>query len=208
MLDRYIFTIRGHKVMLSVHLAELYNVRVKALIQAVKRNIDRFPGDFMFRLTWEEAESLRSQIVTLKPGIPRSQFVTLESGQNIKYLPYAFTEQGVAMLSSVLKSKRAIQMNIAIMRTFVNLKQALLIHKDLAEKIGELERKTDKHDKDIQAIVEAIRDLINSTPPAHNKPKREIGFHVKSEKRTITICDLKLGNFGAALHSSWETYLI
>jgi hypothetical protein len=101
-----------------------------------------------------------------------------------RYLPYAFTEQGVAMLSSVLKSKRAIQMNIAIMRAFVSLKQALLIHKDLAEKIGELERKTDKHDKDIQNIIEAIRELIDSPPAVHSKPKREIGFHAKSEKRT------------------------
>ncbi len=181
MIENHIFKIRGHRVMFSTHLSKLYGVKTKALVQAVKRNIERFPEDFMFQLAWEEVKILRSQIVTLKN--PRSQNVTLESGQNIKFLPYAFTEQGVAMLSSVLKSKRAIQMNIAIMRAFVRLKQAILMHKDLAEKIGKLERKTDKYDKDIQDIVEAIRELINSTPPIQEKSKREIGFHVKSEKR-------------------------
>lgn len=99
--------------------------------------------------------------------------MTLESGQNIKYLPYAFTEQGVAMLSSVLKSKRAIRMNIAIMRAFVRLKQITLLNKDLAEKIGELQDKVGKHDREIAGIIEAIRELIS--PSA--KPKREIGFH-------------------------------
>ncbi|MGH7889383.1 MAG: ORF6N domain-containing protein, partial [Thermodesulfobacteriota bacterium] len=128
MLERYIFSIRGHRVMLSAHLAELYGVKTKALLQAAKRNADRFPDDFMFQLTWEEAEGLRSQFVTLKDGASRSQIVTLKKGQNIKYLPYAFTEQGVAMLSSVLKSRRAIRMNIAIMRAFVRLKQMMLIN--------------------------------------------------------------------------------
>ena len=174
MLERYICSIRGHRVMLSAHLAELYGVEVRALIQAVKRNIDRFPDDFMFQLTWEEAKSLRSQIVIL------------ESGHNIKFLPYAFTEQGIAMLSSVLKSKRAIRMNIAIMRAFVRLKQMMLINKDLANKIGELERKVGKHDKEIQAIVEAIRGLISSVPHIHQKTKREIGFHAKSERKNLS----------------------
>lgn len=146
---------------------------MRALMQAVKRNIDRFPDDFMFQLSWEEAKSLRSQIVILKQVSSRSQIVTLKQGQHIKFLPYAFTEQGVAMLSSVLKSKRAIRMNIAIMRAFVRLKQTMLINKDLAAKIGELEGKVGKHDKEISGIIDAIRDLIS--PPA--KPKREIGFH-------------------------------
>ena len=121
-VEQKIFYIRGQKVMLSLHLAELYGVPTKVLLQAVKRNLERFPDDFMFQLTWEEVDPLRSQIVTLKSsGVknPRSQFVTLESGANIKFLPYAFSEQGIAMLSSVLRSKRAIAVNIAIMRAFV-----------------------------------------------------------------------------------------
>ena len=121
-VEQKIFYIRGQKVMLSPHLAELYDVPTKVLLQAVTRNLERFPDDFMFQLTWEEVDPLRSQIVTLKSsGIknPRSQIVTLESGANIKFLPYAFSEQGIAMLSSVLRSKRAIAVNIAIMRAFV-----------------------------------------------------------------------------------------
>ncbi len=120
-IERKIFLIQGQKVMLSTHLAELYGVEVRALIQAAKRNVDRFPEDFMFQLNWEEAQSLRSQFVTLnKEDIrsSRSQIVILKKGQNIKFLPYAFTEQGVAMLSSVLHSKRAVQVNIAIMPAY------------------------------------------------------------------------------------------
>ncbi len=113
--------------MLSIHLAKLYGVATKVLLQAVKRNKERFPEDFMFQLTWEEVENSRSQIVTLKHG------------RNIKYPPYAFTEQGVSMLSSVLRSKQAIQVNIAIMRAFVRLREILLTHKDLAAKIEVLE---------------------------------------------------------------------
>lgn len=104
---------------------------------------------------------------------PRSQFVTLESGQNIKYLPYAFTEQGVAMLSSVLRSKRAIQVNIAIMRAFVKLRQILSTHKELIHKLNELERKIEKHDEEIIAIFDAIQQLM----AVEEKPKRRIGFH-------------------------------
>jgi phage regulator Rha-like protein len=163
-VEQKIFLIKGQKVMLSVHLAELYRVKTKVLIQAVKRNISRFPEDFMFKLTWEETQSLRSQIVTLnKTG----------RGKHLKYLPYAFTEQGVAMLSSVLNSERAIQVNIAIMRAFVKLRQILITHKELAHKLEQLERKIEKHDADIQTIFEAIRQLM--APP--EKPKRRIGFH-------------------------------
>lgn len=113
-VEQKIFYIRGQKVMLSPHLAELYGVESRILIQAVKRNIERFPQDFIFQLTWEEVESLRSQIVTLKPDTlhnSRSQIVILKQGSNVKFLPYAFTEQGIAMLSSVLRSKRAIAVN-------------------------------------------------------------------------------------------------
>ena len=166
LIERKIFLLRGQKVMLSIHLAKLYGVQVKVLIQTVKRNIERFPEDFMFQLTSEEAISSRSQFVTLNNrGSKR--------GKNVKYLPYAFTEQGVAMLSSVLHSKKAVQINIAIMRAFVKLRQILSHHKKLAYKLGELERKISKHDEDIQNIFEAIRQLM--APP--EKPKRRIGFH-------------------------------
>ncbi len=165
LIERKIFLLRGQKVMLSIHLAKLYGVQVKVLMQAVKRNIDRFPEDFMFQLTLEEAQSLRSQIVTLNnKGSKR--------GRHLKFLPYAFTEQGVAMLSSVLHSKKAVQINIAIMRAFVKLRQILFNHKKLAYKLEELERKISKHDEDIQNIFEAIRQLM--APP--EKPKRRIGF--------------------------------
>ncbi len=165
-IEQKIFMIRGHKVMLSTHLAKLYGVKVKALTQAVKRNIERFPDDFTFQLTWEEVEFLRSQIVTLKS---RSS----KRGKHVKYLPYAFTEQGVAMLSSVLRSKRAIQVNIAIMRAFVKLRQILSTHKELVHKLAELEKKIEKHDTEIKSIFDAIRQLM--APPV--KPKGRIGFH-------------------------------
>jgi len=114
-IQNKIYLIRGHKVMLDRDLSELYNVPSKRLKEQVRRNLKRFPSDFMFELTWQEVESLRSQIVTLKDAdSPRSQIATLESGRNIKYLPFAFTEQGVAMLSSVLNSDRAIEVNIQI----------------------------------------------------------------------------------------------
>ena len=166
-IENKIYLIRGHKVMLSPHLAKLYAVEVKALIQAVKRNIERFPEDFMFRLTWDEVQSLRSQFVTLE------KIATSTKGGHFKYEPYAFTEQGVAMLSSVLNSKRAIQVNIAIMRVFVKLKQILSTHKDLVHKLEELERKTEKRDIEIQGIFEAIRQLM-APPP--EKSRRIIGF--------------------------------
>jgi len=177
LVEQKIFFIRGHKVMLSPHLAELYGVPTKVLLQSVKRNIERFPDDFMFQLTWEEADSLRSQIVTLKPSgtrNPRSQIVTLESGTNIKFLPYAFTEQGIAMLSSILRSKGAIAVNIAIMRAFVKLREVLATHKELAMQFKELEHTVGTHDKQIAAIFDAIRKLM-APPP--EKPKLPFGFH-------------------------------
>ena len=169
-IEPKIFMIRGHKVMLSRHLAELYEVEPKVLIQAVKRNTDRFPSDFMFQLSWKEAGSLRSQFVTLENGSNELS----KRGKYSKYLPYAFTEQGIAMLSSVLRSRRAIQVNIAIMRAFVRLRQIISTNKKLAYKLKELEHKIEKHDEDIQAIFEAIRQLM-APPPI--KPKPQIGFH-------------------------------
>ena len=156
-VEQRIFMIRGQKAMISTHLAELYGVETRVLIQAVKRNIERFPKDFMFVLTREEIMRI-SQIV-----------ISLKYSKSV----YAFTEQGVAMLSGILNSKRAIQVNIVIMRTFVKLKQIIVTHKDLAYKLAELERKVEKHDENIQAIFEAIRKLMAPLPI---KPKPQIGF--------------------------------
>ncbi len=159
-IEKNIFLIRQHRVMLSTHLAELYGIEAKVLVQAVKRNIDRFPEDFMFQLNELEFRNLKSQIVTSNwGGIRRAN-------------PYAFTEQGVAMLSSILRSKCAIQMNIAIMRIFVKLRHIFSTHKELAYKLSQLEGKIKKHDAEIRAIFEAIQQLI-SVP---DEPKRQIGF--------------------------------
>jgi hypothetical protein len=164
-IEKSIFLIRGHRVMLDFHLAELYGVATKNLNKAVKRNLERFPADFMFQLTAAEAKSLRFQ------------FGTLKRGQHFRYLPYAFTEQGVAMLSSVLKSRQAVCVNIAIMRAFVRLRETLSLHKELAHKLAELERKIENHDESISTLFEAMRQLM--TPP--EKPDKEIGFHVKED---------------------------
>ena len=160
-IESRILLVRGHKVMLDADLAELYRVETKALNQAVRRNLDRFPDDFMFQLTWEEARDSRSQNVILKRGL------------NIKYRPSAFTEQGVAMLSSVLRSPRAIAVNVEIMRAFVRLREMIATNKELAKKLGELERRIDGQDGTIVEILQAIRQLMS--PPAGG-PKRKIGF--------------------------------
>ncbi len=160
--------------MLDFDLAQLYGVPTKALNQAVKRNRNRFPKDFMFQLTATEANRLKSQIVTLEDervSGNRSQTVTgLQSHRSKRALPYAFTEQGVAMLSSVLRSKRAVQVNIAIMRTFVRLREMLLGNADLARKLAALEN---KYDAQFKLVFDAIRELM--TPP--DPPPRRIGFH-------------------------------
>ena len=162
-IESIIFLIRGQKVMLSPHLAELYNVEPRVLVQAVKRNIDRFPGDFMFQLSDDEFFNLKSQIVTSSWGGPR------------RAKPYAFTEQGVAMLSTVLRSKRAVQVNIEIIRTFVRLRQLLASHTELAGKLFEMEK---KYDEQFKIVFEAIRQLM--APPETKKKK--IGFMVKEKK--------------------------
>ncbi|MEC4669660.1 MAG: ORF6N domain-containing protein [Nitrospirota bacterium] len=155
-IERAILLIRAQKVMLDADLAELYGVEPRVLIQAVKRNIDRFPQDFMFQLTKREFSDLRSQIV-------------MSSWGGRRYPPYAFTEHGVAMLSSVLRSKRAVRVNIEIMRAFVRLRQILASHKELARKLEELEK---KYDAQFKVVFDAIRELM--TPP---EPKRRrIGF--------------------------------
>ncbi len=162
-IERRILLIRGQKVMLDADLAQLYGVETKALKRAVNRNRDRFPEDFCFQLSKAEFENLRYQFGTSSWG-------------GVRYSPYAFTEQGVAMLSSVLRSKRAVQVNIAIMRAFVRLREILATHKDLARKLEELEK---KYDKQFAIVFEAIRKLMTPPEPA---PKRRIGFGVEEPK--------------------------
>lgn len=157
-----ILIIRGRKVMIDVDLARLYRVSTKVLNQAVKRNDKRFPIDFMFKLTEDEKRG----VVTNCDHLSSLKFSP--------YLPYVFTEQGVAMLSSVLNSERAILVNIQIMRAFVKLREILLTHKELADKLIELENKVEKHDSEIRSIFEAIRQLMASPP---EPSKRRIGFH-------------------------------
>ena len=169
-IERKIYLIRGQKVMLDKDLAKLYGVTTGNLNKAVKRNLERFPNDFMFRLTKEEFKNL---IFHSGTSNLESQIVIPRWGGTRK-LPYAFTEQGVAMLSSVLHSKRAILVNIAIMRTFVKLRKILSTHKELAYKLSQLERKIEKHDIEIKTIFEAIRQLM--IPP--EQPKRKIGFRI------------------------------
>jgi hypothetical protein len=174
-IERAILQIRGQKVMLDRDLASLYGVETKQLVQAMKRNIERFPDDFMFQLTWEEAAVLGSQYAASSPsvgGALRSQIVTLKQGKHIKYRPYVFTEQGVAMLSSVLRSPSAVAVNVEIMRAFVRLRQMLLSHADMARKIESLER---KYDGQFKVVFDALRQLMQ--PP--QKPKRPIGFHAR-----------------------------
>ncbi len=157
-----IYLMRSVKVMLDRDLAELYGVETKVLKQAVRRNIDRFPADFMFELTGDEFSNLRSQIVTSSWG-------------GARYLPMAFTEQGVAMLSSVLNSNRAIKVNIQIMRAFTQLRQMLSTHKDLKRKIEAMEK---KYDQNFKVVFEAIRQLLNT----EEKPRKKIGFTIKEKQ--------------------------
>jgi ORF6N domain len=159
-VERRIQFIRGHNVMLDRDLAELYGVKAIALRQQVKRNRERFPADFMFQLTAEEALFLVSQSV-----IPSRRSLG-------GFWPYVFTQEGVAMLSSVLNSERAVQVNVAVMRAFVQLRHFAGGHKDLAKKIASLERKYSEHDDEIQVIFKAIKKLLEPPP----KPKRAIGF--------------------------------
>lgn len=168
-IDSIILLVHGQKVILDSDLAQLYGVTTGNLNKAVKRNIDRFPNDFMFQLTPEEYKSLRFR------------FGILKKGQHSKYLPYAFTEQGVAMLSSVLRSKRAIEVNIAIMRAFVRLREILATHKELSRKLSDLEQRLEKHDDHIQTIFEAIRQMM---VPPDKKNKKKIGYTVKEKQKT------------------------
>jgi hypothetical protein len=161
-------TIRGQKVILDVDLATIYGVPTKRLNEQAKRNPERFPPDFMFRLSLDEAEQTRGS---------GSQIATLKRGQNIKYLPYAFTEHGAIMAANVLNSPQSIQMSVHVVRAFVQLRNVFAAHKELADQLAKLERRASGQDKQIGAIFEAIRRLMAPTA----RPKREIGFHVKAE---------------------------
>jgi hypothetical protein len=163
-IERRIFFIRGHKVMLSTDLADLYQVEPRVLVQAIKRNIERFPEDFMFQLSNEEFDNLKSQIVTSSWGGLR------------RAAPYAFTEQGVAMLSSALRSDRAIQVNIAIMRAFVRLREMVASNKELAQKLDALEK---KYDIQFKAVFNVLRKLRQP----ESKPGRRIGFRTDGESQ-------------------------
>lgn len=160
--DTRILAIRGVKVILDEDLAELYGVEVRRLNEQVHRNMERFPGDFMFRLTPEENKSLRSQNAALKTG----------RGQHRKYMPYAFTEHGALMAASVLNSPRAVEMSVYVVRAFVRLREMLGAHRQLAAKLAELEKKVGAHDEALKTIIDAIKQLM--APPS--KPKRKIGF--------------------------------
>jgi len=162
-IEQAIVRLRGYNVLLDADLAALYQVSVKALNQAVKRNRNRFPQDFMFRLSAEEAESLRSQNVTLESG----------RGQHRKYLPNVFTEQGVAMLSSVLRSQRAVRVNIEIMRAFVRLRQLIASNAEFAKRLDDLET---KYDAQFKLVFQAIRELMTSLPA----PRKRIGFGLET----------------------------
>ena len=178
-IESRILPIRSHKVILDSDLAELYGVETRALIQAVKRNLERFPVDFMFQLSTEESESLRSQTVISKPG---------RGGR--RYAPYAFTEHGAIQASNVLNSPRAIEVGLYVVRAFVQLREVLATHKDLAAKLATLERQTQalalKHDTlaqntrlQLKQVFEAIRELM--APP--DPPKRPIGFVTPNESK-------------------------
>ncbi len=167
-VEQKIFFIRGRKIMLSHDLAELYGVTTFNLNKAVKRNLDRFPSDFMFQLNQKEAENLKFQIGISSWGGAR------------RATPYAFTEQGVAMLSSVLRSKRAIRVNIEIMRAFARLREILASNKDFAKRLEELEKKFNSHDAQFLAVFDAIRELMK-VPEKH---KKRIGFTAE-ETRAI-----------------------
>jgi len=165
-IEQKILLVKGRKVMLDGDLATLYGVTTKRLNEQVRRNLKRFPQDFMYQLSDEEFESLRSHFATLKTG----------RGKHRKYLPHVFTEQGIAMLSTVLNSERAIEVNIQIMRTFVKLREMMLSHKDLARKLNDLEK---KYDGQFQIVFGAIRQLIE----VEERPKRKIGFSTRERQQ-------------------------
>jgi phage regulator Rha-like protein len=166
-IERSIIFLRGQKVMLDADLAVLYGIPTKALKQAVKRNIDRFPSDFMFELTEKE----KNEVVTICDHLAKLKFSS--------YLPYAFTEHGALMLANVLNSHKAVQASVQIVRTFIRLRELLATHKDLARKLDEMEK---KYDQQFKVVFEAIRQLITAPDNVQDKPKRQIGFRIEEPK--------------------------
>jgi ORF6N domain len=176
-IQNRIYEIRGERVMLDRDLANLYEIETKVLNQAVNRNIKRFPKDFMFQLTKEEFDSLRFQIETLDDNSLRSQIVTSKGRGGNRYLPYAFTEQGVAMLSGVINSDKAISMNIAIMRAFVAVRQVLLKQNDIKEQLREIKERIGEHDVQLNQIYDAMENLLDEKATQQKWNDRErIGF--------------------------------
>jgi hypothetical protein len=191
-VSQAIRVLRGEQVLLDSDLALLYGVETRVLNQVVKRNADRFPSDFMFQLNDEEMEQLSQSVITVRDraagkAVSDSSQIVMSSRKHRGkgYRHYAFPEQGIAMPSSVLNSERAVRVNIAIMRTFVRLRQMLDTNRELAEKFAELEGRVGKHDEDIIAIIDAIRQLM--APP--EKPRREIGFHVREKAPRYRACN-------------------
>lgn len=180
-IEPRILAIRGQRVILDADLAELYGTTTKRMNEQVKRNLSRFPKDFMFLLTAEEAQAMRSQFVTTSGTNPlmRSQIATA-SKRNIRYLPYAFTEHGALMAASVLNTPSAVDVSVYVIRAFVKLRELLSTHKELGHKLVELESKVSSHDEAIRALVAAIRRL---TQPPPTTPQKRIGFHVKPEDK-------------------------
>ncbi len=182
-IQNRIYELRGERVMLDRDLAALYETETKMLNLAVKRNIQRFPADFMFLLSKEELDSLRFQFETLENSNPlRSQIVTLKAGrgEHTKYLPYAFTEQGIAMLSGVLHSEKAIEMNIAIMRTFVEIRRLLIGENTVKQTLEELKQRLGEHDTQLNSIYEAIENLLDEKAAQRKWDNRErIGFKIR-----------------------------
>jgi len=170
-LDSAILEIRGHKVMLDANLASVYGVTTRALIQAVKRNLDRFPGDFVFQLTKDEFAALRSQSVTSKGRGGR------------RYPPYAFTEHGAVMLASILRSKRAVEVSVFVVKAFIRMRRILSGHRQLVLKLAELESKLAVHDKNFRMVFAAIRKLMSESEQRKPKPTKPIGFRPEEKKR-------------------------
>lgn len=171
-VDNAILEIRGRKVVLSHDLAALYGVSTKAFNQAVKRNAGRFPPDFMFQLTWEEAQALRSQIVTLNGAGSGAQSATPKRGRHLKYLPYAFSEHGAVMAATILNSPRAVEVSVFVVRAFVRLSRAAADQRKLALKLAEIEAKLATHDRSFQVVFATIKQLMQPPEPK----KKRIGF--------------------------------
>jgi hypothetical protein len=177
-IDNAILEIRGRKVMLSHDLAGLYGVSTKAFNQAVKRNADRFPPDFMFQLTWEEAQALRSQFVTLDGAGSESQSALPKRGRHLKYLPFAFSEHGAVMAATILNSPRAVEVSVFVVRAFVRLSRVAADQRRFALKLAEIEAKLATHDRSFQVVFATIKQLMQPPEPK----KKRIGFLTDDDK--------------------------